>query len=814
MPKFYYHHCKYVLAFVGLLLAMFSASAQAQVLTGYYDEQPEVVTTDFDPPFAQPTEIYVETQQASNALTDYDWRDDGGAPLWLTEPAVSPPAPSTPVVAELTPPPPPQGAEPVDLDADSLVHDEDNQIITASGDVFLTQTGRILRADKIVYDLRTDKVEASGHVVINEPNGDIHYADYIEVKDKMKDGFVRQLQTTLNDGSRFFADEGERIDGNKTKMYDATYTPCEPCESDPDKAPTWQIRAAEVTHDEESQTISYKHARLEAFGVPVAYTPYFSHPDGTVERKSGFLAPSFGFSSSLGNFIGSQYYWNIAPDQDTTFGLTAYTKKNPLGTLAYRKRWESASLVFEGSGTSSKRRGKGEESARGHIFAKALWDINDKWRSGLDVEWSSDDRYLRQYNFRSKNVLESQLYAERFSGRDYFVARLVDFQDTRVRDEQEDQPEILPEIVASFVGEPNSVPVIKGRWRFEGSALGLRRNSEGGQDVNRVSAKGGWDRRLVSDYGLLTDVSANARWDFYNVRDRDVSTPGSGISDNATDSRFFPSLHVESSYPMAKEFERMQVSIEPVVSLTLAQNIDVNDDIPNEDSQDVQIDTSNLFEPNRFPGFDRIEDKSHLTYGVRTGLYGYEGSRGEVFLGQSLRFEDDDNPFPEGSGLSDQQSDIVGQVSGRYTDMYSLDYRFQLDGRRLSSRRHELDASADWNRFRLNTRYLYANALEGTDISESREQVQANAAYYLTKEWRVRGGGTQDFGDNPGLRKSYVGVDYLGQCLFWSLTGQRNLTDDDAGESDTEVIFRIALKNLGNFVTSDLRREQGASYSQ
>ncbi len=77
---------------------------------------------------------------------------------------------------------------------------------------------------------------------------------------------------------------------------------------------------------------------------------------------------------------------------------------------------------------------------------------------------------------------------------------------------------------------------------------------------------------------------------------------------------------------------------------------------------------------------------------LRSGLYGYGGSHGEVFIGQSHRFDDDDNPFPEGSGLDNQESDVVGQISTIYKNDFGANYRFQLDSRNLSSNRHEVDA--------------------------------------------------------------------------------------------------------------------------
>ena len=70
----------------------------------------------------------------------------------------------------------------------------------------------------------------------------------------------------------------------------------------------------------------------------------------------------------------------------------------------------------------------------------------------------------------------------------------------------------------------------------------------------------------------------------------------------------------------------------------------------------------------------------------------------------------------------------------------------------------------------------------------------------------MRGGATNDFGEeNPGLRRAYAGLDFMGQCWSWSLTAYRNFTEDSSGESDTEVLFSVGLKNLGGFVESGYR---------
>lgn len=715
-----------------------------------------------------------------------------------------------PVIAASATTAPPQtgmgNEQPVDFEADNLQHDEATRTITATGNVQLVQAGKILRAQRMVYNLAADTVKAEGNVILSDTNGDIHFAEEFELTGQMREGVVKKFQTYLGQGGRFTASAGRRMANGDMHLTDAAYTPCD-CENDEENNPAWQIKAKEVNYDKEGGRISYKHAKFEIYGVPVMYTPYLSHSDGREKQKSGFLTPGFGFNSQLGYQVTNQYYWAIAPDRDATMGVMLTTKKNPVGLMEYRQRFANAELTLNGSATSSTRKDQvsGEEvtrgeEARGHLFAKGLWDINNKWRSGINLELTSDDQYLRQYDFGSKDVLENQIYVERFSGRNYAVGRVLAFQDVRVDEERRDQPDVLPEVTASFTGEPNQM--LGGRWHVEANVLGLSRGGEG-QDMNRGVIAAGWQRKLVSQTGLVSTVDISARGDVYKVHDRDLAQLDPTLDSSGSQTRFFPQAHIVTSYPVARSFETMQVMLEPVVALTVAPNINAEDSaIPNEDSEDAQLDALNLFNPSRFPGKDRIEDRSRVTYGMRSGFYGYGGSYLDMFAGQSYRLDEDDNPFPRGSGLDLQESDFVGQIAGMYDNRFSLNYRFQLASDDLSSQRHELDGYGRWDRFALTSRYLYATSLENTSIEEAREQIEGIASIDLSRRWRFNTGALYDLGEDPGLRKAAAGIDFIGCCMSFSLLAERNYTTDSSGDNGTDIKFRIGLDHLGLIETA------------
>jgi LPS-assembly protein len=561
---------------------------------------------------------------------------------------------SAPLIASDT------NAEPVNFTAKTLSHDDEKQTVTATGDVELVQGDRILRADKMVYYLSEDRVTAIGNVSLLDERGDVSFAEYVELRNKMKDGFIQGLLSLLADGSRFTAAEAKRDNnGTKTTLTDASYTVCKVCEADPH--PLWQIKAKQVTHDSRDQTVKYKHARLEFEGVPVFYSPIFSHPDPTLKRKSGFMRPEYGWSKQLGTHVEGGYYYDIAPDKDMTLAVEPTTLAGTLLKGQWRERFENGSLKIDATTANSDRKeedGRVETNRqRGNIFADGRFDLDEKWRSGFDLARTTDKEYLRLYDISKENVLTSQVYAERFSGRDYSRVSAFDFQDVRLG-VRPDQPAILPLAEHEMIGEPNSL--WGGRWQMDTSLLDLLRSGNE-QDVQRGSLGLGWQRHGISSGGFENTLALESRGDLYGVQHSDAAKLNPALEDSPNISRGIVRASFVSGYPLAKTLPGAQAVIEPVAGVSLSPKLNNGQQIPNEDSVDVQFDADNLFQQNRYPGLDREEDGGRFNYGVKTGIYGDDGRYGKFFLGESYRFYGD-KLFPNGSGLETKRSDFVGQI--------------------------------------------------------------------------------------------------------------------------------------------------------
>ncbi|MBV1933057.1 MAG: hypothetical protein KUG59_00100, partial [Parvibaculaceae bacterium] len=160
------------------------------------------------------------------------------------------------------------------MQADELIYNQDTQIVTAEGNVEIVYGPRILMADRVTYNQTTGEVSAQGNVTLMEPSGDVIFADNVELTDEMKNGIVESISILLADKSRLAGSKAERKDGNVTTLHKGVFSPCEVCKDDPTRAPSWQVKAYKVVHNNEEHRISYEDAIFEVLGVPVMYLPF------------------------------------------------------------------------------------------------------------------------------------------------------------------------------------------------------------------------------------------------------------------------------------------------------------------------------------------------------------------------------------------------------------------------------------------------------------------------------------------------------------------------------------------------------------
>lgn len=686
------------------------------------------------------------------------------------------------------------GEGPILLLADEVDVDEEREIIIAHGNVDVTRGDRRLLADSIRYRQVEDRIDAVGNITLLEPTGEAIYADMMSLSGDLKEGLIEQLQARLDDDSRVAATSGRRIDGNRTEMDQAVYSPCPSCENS-ERAPLWQIRASKVVHDEEAKQVTYNHAFFEIFGVPVLYTPYFSHPDPSVDRKSGFISPSAGTDSELGFVFETPYFFNLAPNYDLTVAPIYTTNEGIVLSSEFRHRlsngrYDLRGSITRGSEAEDDEDDQADEDAfRGHVAGNGRFDLGGAWSSGYDLFVASDDTYLERYDFSDQDVLENRLYAERISGRNYFGANSYAFQGLRDDDDQGEIPFVLPLLDL----ELSSQPKLWGSHFFlDSSVLQLIRTD--GLDTGRLSVTGGWELPWVGELGDQYRLKLSMRQDFYDI-DGDPETLSS--EGNSTETRFVPRATLDWSWPWIGDTFGLTPVIEPIASLTLAPTGLNDDDIPNEDSLDLEFDDTNLFEESRFPGLDLVEEGSRITYGARFAAIGETGEKFNALFGQSYRFQKDDQ-FDADTGLDGRSSDYVGRLEFTPNSWLSGRYRFRLDRDTFVPLRNEITGSVgpSWLRFYATYLSLEDDPSVSDEEFEEREEITAGIQFSVWDSLSFRAQTRLDLEEDSTVTNTY-GLIYRHPCLLLIAGVEDDFTvDRDAGDGTT-VSIRLTFDNLG-----------------
>ena len=689
----------------------------------------------------------------------------------------------------------PPGRSPVFLAADQLTYDQDQGVVTAIGNVEIVQDDRVLLADRVIYAVRENTATASGNVSVLEPTGDVLFAEYIELDHELRTGFVENVGLLLSDNSRFAANHARRDENGRTELSRAVYSPCDICIGS-SRAPLWQLKAVKIVHDGRLREIRYQDAVLELFGVPVAYTPFFRHADPTVKRQSGFLAPNFGQSSSLGATVQVPYFINLAPERDLTLEPIFTSNEGVVLAGEYRSLTRDGRYSFDASITQADSRDSNgdrlnEQEIRGHVRGQGRFLLDQYRRWGFDVARSTDDTYLKRYRFGGGDTLVSDVYAQHIRGRNYASATAYSFQGLRQNDDPGLTPLVLPLLEYSYTSEP-----LWGRnlLRFDANAVSLYRGES--TDTRRISLEGGWQLPYVTRAGEVISLAASVRGDGYWVKGPvDPSRPDDPAEDGVS-GRVVPRLVAEWRYPLAATAGPLMPVFEPIVQAVVAPYTGSGPDIPNEDSQTLEFDDTNLFGVNRFPGFDRVESGPRLNIGLKNSVYSETGGYYSVLLGQVLRAKADDS-FGPTTGLDNERSDYVARIVVSPAPFLDLTDRVRLDRDDFSLRRHEIYATAGPRWLRLQAIYVQLDRELTPDGVASREEAALLGRVQLTPFWSAVAESRRDLTEGGGAIRNGISFEYLDECIGLVFGLRRDFTRDRDIEPSTSFGFRVVFRNLG-----------------
>ena len=566
--------------------------------------------------------------------------------------------------------------------------------------------------------------------------------------------------------------------------------------------------------------------------MPVAYFPFLSSPDTTVKRKSGFLFPTLVSSSAYGYGLETPYYFNLAPDYDLTLYPNFTTKQGALVEADWNQRLINGAYSIKAAGidqldpsyfASEYGAGSAETNKfQGIISTAGQFNITDQWVWGWTGVLVSDPTFIFDYGlgrFNGTNLDPfqtgtsetsegvSQLYLVGRGDRSYFDLRSIYYTGYSEVDRQGQLPVVAPILDYSKTlpdqvmggelsykinatnlsrSQASFVPITEAAVNNNICANGLAQTTNPAllnksncllngipEDYTRGSAEIDWRRTVVTADGQMITPFLGLRGDVASVDVADQPGVSNYIAPGEHElARIMPVAGVEYRYPLIDVEPWGTQTIEPIAQLILRPNETDIGQFPNEDSQSLVFDDTNLFSINKFSGWDRVEGGGRVNAGFQyTAQFNRAGTVNALF-GQSYQLYGlnsysvgDNTNTGLDSGLDTNISDYVGRISYQPNSTYMFLARARFDESTFAVERLELETRANFDRLGLNFLYGDYAAQPAIGFLTRQEGLLFGASYKLTGNWVLLGSAGYDLIAHQ-FNQTRLGLGYVDDCLM------------------------------------------------
>jgi len=736
------------------------------------------------------------------------------------------------------------------IDADKMKYNKEEKFLEASGNISITNQIRNIEiiSDNITYDKNLEKIVSSGNVEIKfEDNYSLKTKEIIYLKNseeilinyisKMRDNLGNEIEfgqlnynatnklvkgkkvklldlennlynfdnaivdfsknqiiadnvnidfnkkifgNPLNDprlkGNYFFSD------GKNSIIKKGIFTSCKKN----DDCPPWQIKAKEIKHDKEKKIINYKHAWLEIYDKPILYFPKFFHPDPTVKRQSGFLIPQVIDSSSLGLSFRLPYYKVISENKDLTFSPRVFSENEGLFQNEYRQVNKNSKHISDFSLKVK------DSTSKTHFFSNSLAKLNidmfDISEIEMNLEATSDDKYLKTHNIKSKindnqSLLNSFLIF-RGSSRDMDLETKIEAYEDLTSEKSSDKYEY---IFPSYEFSKRFGSSYNGNYEFV---------SKGNYKNYNTNI---FEKVLINDLKFSSNpkITPQGFVNKFSLLLKNVTSEGDNSSNykNKFSSENYGSIFYDMSFPLKKEGKFFDNFLTAKGSLMYSPN--ANKDLK---TLDRKIDINNIFTQNRLSLDDTVEGGRSLTLGGEYALKGKENGNDilKAGLASVLRDKEEIN-LPTKSILNNKGSDFVGSLVFEPNKNLKFDYNFSMDSDLESSNYNLLKTDISVNKFVTSFEFLQEDDEVGSESYESIEtSYNFNNANSL--KYRTRRNKKTDFTEFYNLI-----YEYKNDCLTASIQYNKDYYSDNELKPSEEIFFSITIVPLATLNTPSAR---------
>ncbi len=679
----------------------------------------------------------------------------------------------------------------VEFSSDNLVVDENKNIMTATGNVIIISKKMSVKADTVIYDKKADKATATGNVMIEGDDGSIFKSEKVILTDEFKAISAIPLFGTFKDKSNIKAKSFAKKGDGSAFFKEGTYTACDCDLKNNDPPPVWTLNSREIEHNPISKTVYHKNVTMKLFSYPILYVPFLSHPDWTVKRRSGFLTPSFGYSSRNG-FDSSIPYYFATNDKtwDMTFTNHFKGKNGYANQMNFRKKYEETDIetnLFQGNLNTH----KGDHDS---VFA-ANFDLKtslkNNWNLSINGKYTDQDTFMNRYGFDNSTEYKSFIKANKIERN-----KISEIEIYKIRNLSNDsnasinEPTIAPNIYYhSFNNKKNM------NYEFKLNAHEIK--DDEGYDIQRWAGNAQIEKIMqYGDYELK--FNGETGLDLYAINER----PSSDQNDNKYLERLSLGFALTASKEAIRNYQQSNLFLKPTIQFASMFSTDRKEDIPNRDSSDFRLDSSNLFFVNQFQGRDNIQTNHRINYGLNSAVISNKYGDIDFFLGQSQRVGGTENNTLISN--PNRMSNIINNISWNFSENTNISWDSLYDNETLKTNYSNISLNSKIFGIDFSTSH---SSLDGTLVNDNEDREEYTIS--LSKKydnWNFGYTSKYDLSnDNTEQITEEVAIDYTEEYMFQNCLNIKLSLKNNGGSVDRDlkpensIYLTFSFRNLGDY---------------
>ena len=663
--------------------------------------------------------------------------------------------------------------------------------ILSSGDssILTDNEGNYIETDMFRYQIKKGLFSSVGKIKIIDIKKNKYFFKEIYVDTKKKEMIGSDVSVILDQENFGVSEQSDPrfvannilIKDNITTLSKGVFTVCKKRDG---KCPPWTLKAKKISHDKIKKTIYYEHATLKLYDIPIFYFPKFFHPDPTVKRQSGFLAPFFTNSTTVGTGFALPYYWAISDNKDLTFSPKIYTKENVLFLNEYRQAFRNGFLTLDTSYTEGYKNTSSTKTggSRNHIFADFNLNLNqdESYQSNLHlkIQRTSNDTYFKKHDINTALVnsentnLENEIKYSFSNDDTFFDLATTVYEDLSVDKKSDKYEYILPNIMYGKTFFTEKLGILN----FTSNALYSKFDTNKNKTflTNDII----WSpSSYITKKGFMNSFEGMIRNTNYKARKTKE------YKDEGTVNELNTVLAYKSSLPLQKDGINYAKFFSPNFMLRYAPG-----HMRNLSTKDVFLNYTNLYSMNKT---SEIEDglSAILGFDFKVNEKMNDESDREKFsisLGQVYSL-DENIDIPSKSSLDQKMSDVVGEMNYNFSKIGTIGYKFSVDHNLNDLNYNEVSTELNFGKVQFNLNYL-------------EQQNHVGLEHYASS------GVSLNFNDNNKLsfstKKNFktdstelynLSYQYAIDCLTAGLTYRREFYQDADLEPKNTLMFTITF---------------------